>query len=137
MISKSVKATKGLAQKLAKELPARIYALVGELGSGKTTFVQAFLRAWGVRGPITSPTFLIIKRFMIYDLRFKNAYHIDAYRIKNAKELLALGLKEILANKQNIVLIEWAEKVKNYLPKETLWLEFKDGRGAQERIITY
>ncbi len=135
MVSESVGDTKKLAQKLARS-KKRIFALVGELGSGKTTFVQAFLRAQGVRSRITSPTFVIIKRFKIYDLRFKNAYHIDCYRLKNSKELLKLGLKEILANKHNIVLIEWADKIKSLLPKRGVqWIYFEHSRIAKERRI--
>ena len=138
MISRSISDTQELAQKLAKNLPSRIFALTGDLGSGKTTFVQAFLRALGVAGRITSPTFLIIKnyRLQIKDLRFKRTYHIDCYRIKKPEELLNLGFKEILENPENIILIEWAEKVKDLLPKETFWLYFEHSQKENERVIS-
>lgn len=108
----------------------RVIALQGELGAGKTTFAQGFLKALGVKGPIVSPTFLIIRNY-------SNFYHIDCYRLKKAQELLALGLKEILANPENIVLIEWPELVKKYLPKDTCWITIKHGEKKTERIVSY
>ncbi len=135
--------TKRIAAGLAKELlrvktkrkKALVLALSGDLGSGKTTFVQRFLRSLGIRKKITSPTFVIFKRFKIQDLRFKNGYHIDCYRIKKSKELLDLGIKEILNNPQNIVLIEWAEKIKKSLSRDTIWLRFYHGKKINQRIL--
>ena len=142
----SFRQTKKLANLLArkflqrrlKQKGALVLALSGDLGAGKTTFVQGFLRGLGVRKKITSPTFVIIKN---YELRIKNhgkygrAYHIDCYRIKKVKELLDLGLKEILENPQNIVLIEWAERIKRALPKNAVWLKFEHGEKENQRII--
>jgi len=130
-----------LAQKFLhyqKQKKALVLALTGDLGSGKTTFVQGFLKSLGVRKRITSPSFVLIKN---YELRIKNcrgykrAYHIDCYRIRKPKELLNLGLKEILKNPQNIVLIEWAERIKRILPKSTVWLKFKHGKKINERVL--
>jgi len=98
------------------------------LGSGKTTFVQGFLRGLGIKKKITSPTFVIAKNY-------KQAYHIDCYRIKKADELLKLGLREVLENPQNIVLIEWAEKIKKILPKNFVWLKFEHGPKENIRVI--
>lgn len=128
------------AQRRAIRMPknALILALQGELGSGKTTFIQGFLRGLGIKKKITSPTFVLVKN---YELRIKNygkykhAYHIDCYRIKKASELLKLGLKEILGNFQNIVLIEWAEKIQGALPKNTIWLKFEHGSKENIRVI--
>lgn len=116
---------KKLAQKTkpAKE-NARIFALSGDLGSGKTSFSQAFLRELKVKEQVISPTFLIIKSYKIRGAKFKNAYHIDTYRLENPSEILELGLEEILENKENIVLIEWAEKIEKYLPKDSTWIKF-------------
>ncbi len=138
--------TRALGKKLAEEIPtshprllirkgALIFALTGELGSGKTTFVQGFLRGLGVRRGGASPTFIIFRRFMIYDLRFKNVYHVDAYRLKNSRELATLGFKEILADPENIVLIEWAEKIKKLLPRSTIKILFSHGEKSNERAI--
>lgn len=130
----AILAKKFLAGK-AKRKKALVFALLGDLGSGKTTFVQGFLRALGIRKKITSPTFVIFKRLKIKDLRFKNAYHVDCYRIQKPKDLSTLGLKEILANPQNIVLIEWAERIKRILPKNTIWLKFEHGEKENIRSI--
>ena len=82
---------------------------------------------------------MIQKRFMIYDLRFKNKfknlYHLDCYRIENAKNLAGLGLEEILKDKKNLVVIEWAERVANILPADTVWLNFQH-KGGDKRKIT-
>jgi len=118
-----------------KQKKALVLALTGDLGSGKTTFVQGFLRSLGIRKKITSPTFVLIKCYVLHASCFMNAYHIDCYRIKKAKELLDLGFKEILNNPQNIVLIEWAEKIKRILPKSTVWLKFEHGEKENQRII--
>ncbi len=128
--------TQNLAGKLAVELPSRIIALVGELGSGKTTFSQFFLRALGVESRITSPTFTIIKNYKLEAENYSAAYHIDCYRLKNTEELLALGFREILDNPKNIVLIEWADKIKELLPVDALWIKFEHGKNKYERIIT-
>ncbi len=138
----SSKQTKKIAADFAKRFlkkhnkrNALVFALKGDLGSGKTTFVQGFLRSLGVKRRITSPTFVIFKRFKIKDLRFKNVYHIDCYRIQKPNDLLTLGLKEILENPQNIVLIEWPEIIKRILPKNTIWLKFGHGETVNQRII--
>lgn len=142
----SARETKIFAQDLAKKLSkktqkkhALVLALIGDLGSGKTTFTQGFLRALGIRGPLTSPTFILIKRYPIlksYKLKAKSfVYHLDCYRIKKPRELLHLGLKEILTNPENIVLVEWAERIKKVLPKNALWLKFEHGEKENERII--
>ena len=138
--SKQTKKLAGfLAQKVLKsrlkQKNALILALVGDLGSGKTTFVQGFLRGLGIKKKITSPTFVLIKGYMPHASNFRNVYHIDCYRIKKADELLKLGLKEILENPKNIVLIEWAEKIKRILPKSTIWIKFEHGVKENIRSI--
>lgn len=106
---------------LIKKLPedkALILALQGDLGSGKTTFVQGLAKALNIKKRITSPTFVIMKRF-------KNFYHFDCYRIDRPEEILELGWQEIINNPKNIVVIEWPEKIKKFLPKQTHFLKFK------------
>jgi len=128
MVSKSVSDTKKIAKSLALKRKNHVYALVGDLGAGKTTFVRAFLRALGVKSRITSPTFLIIRSY-------GNIYHIDCYRIDKPSELVKLGFKEILKNKNNIVLIEWAGRIRKLLPKNTQWIYFEHGKKENERNI--
>jgi tRNA threonylcarbamoyladenosine biosynthesis protein TsaE len=138
ILSRSSKETKKFAGLLAKNLLKRpkksktalILALTGDLGSGKTTFIQGICRAAGIKKHITSPTFIIFRRF-------KNIYHIDCYRFQKPQELLKLGFKEIISNPKNIALIEWAEKIKKFLPKNVIWIKFNYGEKENERIIAY
>ena len=140
---KSLKDTQKLAALLAREISktrfkknqAVVLALKGNLGSGKTTFTQGFLKGLGVKKKITSPTFVIQKNYKLKDKSYKLAYHIDCYRIKKSQELLILGIKEIFDNPKNIVLIEWPEKIKKILPKERFDLRFEYGKKENERRI--
>ncbi|MBI2573966.1 MAG: tRNA (adenosine(37)-N6)-threonylcarbamoyltransferase complex ATPase subunit type 1 TsaE [Candidatus Wildermuthbacteria bacterium] len=91
---------------------ALVIGLAGELGSGKTTFAQGFIKGCGVRERATSPTFLIFKKFQLpqaVSAPFSFLYHFDCYRIQRSQELVSLGWKEIVANPVNIVLVEWPE----------------------------
>lgn len=112
---------------------ARVFGLVGNLGAGKTTFGQSFLHALGAKGKITSPTFVLVKK---YDLKkYKlHAYHLDAYRLKDAKELRTLGFKEIITAPHHVVLIEWADRVKRAMPKHTKWIVFEHVSGNKRKI---
>lgn len=149
MILLDLSDTQKLAQKVAKEILRKsgptVMALYGSLGSGKTTFAQFFARALGVKEKILSPTFLIIKIFNL-DARtyanrtrtnadkFKRLVHIDAYRLKSGKDLLVLGLRDILKDPKNITIIEWPEKIEKYLPKSAVKIHFEI-KNAKERIV--
>lgn len=126
-----------------KRKNAIVFALQGELGAGKTTFIQGFLRALGMRGRITSPTFVLIKRHVmkqkpppIYRL-LRTAYHIDVYRLKDHRDLEVLDFKKIISDPENIILIEWAEKVKKVLPKDTMWITFSHGERENQRTLRF
>ena len=121
---------------------ALVFALVGDLGSGKTTFIQGFLRGLGIRKKAASPTFIIFRRFVINSGskirdKIRDIYHIDAYRLKKTRELLALGIKEIFSDPRNVVLVEWAEKIKRILPKGAKWIKFEHGRRENERSLIF
>lgn len=119
MIARSAEETQKLAEEFAKKIkPPFVLALRGDLGGGKTTFLQGFAKGLGIKEKILSPTYNIYKRYGIF-------YHFDCYRIENPEEILALGFKEIISNPKNIVAIEWAEKIETILPKNTHWLDFK------------
>jgi len=124
--------TKKAGEKLAKERlkivlrkNALVVGLEGDLGSGKTTFIQGFAKGLGIKEKILSPTFVIMKKFEIRNSKFENFYHIDCYRLQKPKELLELGFKKIIANPQNIVAIEWADKIRKILPNKTIWISFQ------------
>lgn len=131
-----------LAQKFLKKRGRKntlTFALLGDLGSGKTTFVQGFLKELRIREKITSPTFVLIKNYKLRSKNYgnyKKIYHVDCYQIKKPSELLKLGLKEILEKPQNVVLIEWAEKIRSALSKNTIWLKFEHSRKENQRTIT-
>lgn len=120
--TKSAQETKDLGEELGhyvsqKEGNATVICLYGDLGSGKTTFVQGFAKGLGIRSRLLSPTFIIVRRYSLIE-RAGFLYHIDLYRIKNEKDLRELGISEILADTHSFVLIEWAEKLDSLLPSE-------------------
>ena len=137
VVLKSLKDTQKLAVKLAKEILPKGYpsviALYGDLGAGKTTFAQFFARALGVKEKILSPTFLIIKVFELENKNFRTLTHIDTYRMKSARDLLALGLKEIIKNKENITIIEWPEKIEKYLLANTIRIKFEVNSSSKRK----
>ncbi len=130
--TKSAKQTQNAGRGLAKNIlrkktgkKAAILALKGNLGSGKTTFAQGMAKGLGIKEKITSPTFVIIKKFQVPGFKFQEFYHIDCYRVKNEKELIGLGIKEIINNPENIVVIEWSERAKKILPKSAVKINFE------------
>jgi len=132
---KSKKETKKIAQDFAQQIikkknkKAVIISLEGDLGSGKTTFLQGFAKEIGVEDIIKSQSFVIMKKYPILnkkgDITFKFFYHFDVYRIQNPREILALGFKDIIKDPRNIVAIEWGDKIKKILPPQTIRLKFK------------
>lgn len=133
-ISKSEEETSVIAENLAKKSRSRIFALTGNLGTGKTTFAQGFAKGLGIKEKIISPTFVLIRVHQIPDT-VNILYHIDLYRLGNITDLKHLGLEEILSDQNNIVLIEWAEKIKKFLPKTTTWINLKNVNKNQRQII--
>jgi len=119
--------TKKIASDTALDLVARnagepiVVALEGELGAGKTTFVQAFCTALGVAEGVKSPTFLLMKQYELSGvLNYTKLYHLDCYRLNNSTELRQIGIDEILKTSGNIVLIEWADRVAEILPTNNI-----------------
>lgn len=126
-------AEKILRQKLRKK--ALVIGLLGDLGGGKTTFLQGFAKGLGIKEKITSPTFVIMKKFEIKKPNFKIFCHIDCYRTKKAAEISALGFKEIVSSNRNIVAVEWADKIKKILPDDAVMLKFEFIDEKTRRII--
>jgi tRNA threonylcarbamoyladenosine biosynthesis protein TsaE len=125
IITNSKEETLTLAEKFAPTLKSGDFlAFYGDLGSGKTTFIQGLAKGLGIQRRIISPTFIIVRTYdlksKIQDLRFKTFYHIDLYRTASKNDLLGLGIDEIIQNPNNIVALEWAEKMGEMLPKKRI-----------------
>ena len=104
---------------------ATVVALYGDLGGGKTTFTQGVAKALGVKETVPSPTFIIERIYKIKKFHFMHFIHIDAYRFKNETELQNIGWDGMLKNPKNFIMIEWADKVENVIPKDALKIYFK------------
>ena len=107
--------TISLAENIESEhFPGMVICLNGELGSGKTVFTKAFASALGIEEAVTSPTFNIIKEYPNGELPL---YHMDVYRLDGKVE--ELGLDEYFDG-DGVTIVEWADMIKDYLPKERL-----------------
>ena len=110
--------------------PGDVVALYGELGAGKTCFLQGLARGLGVTGDVTSPTFVLVNQ---YRGRLP-IYHLDAYRTGSLTELVDLGLEEMLHG-DGVTVIEWADKLLPLLPARTIHVHLS-GLGDEPREIT-
>jgi tRNA threonylcarbamoyladenosine biosynthesis protein TsaE len=129
--TKSADDTRALAAELASlARPGDLVLLAGDLGAGKTAFVQGFGKALGVTEAITSPTFVIVHT---YDGRFP-VIHVDAYRLEHLQELLDLGIGEMLDH-DGVTLIEWGDVVIPAVPQEFLEVRNELGDGDDERVV--
>lgn len=111
-ISVSPRETENLGQKLAHNFkPGEIILLSGELGAGKTTFVQGVAKAFNIKSRIISPTFILVRKHRgKLENRKVNLYHIDLYRLDNLEDIRKVGLDEVFADVNGIFFIEWGEK---------------------------
>ena len=125
-----------IARGLVKQDTAIVIALHGNLGAGKTTFTQCFARALGVSETVTSPTFVVMKRYALEQQQCTVLTHIDAYRIEDEQELEVLGIRDLLADSANLVLIEWAERVPTFIPNGALSISMTPNEDGS-RTITY
>ncbi len=126
------------AKKFAQELKGgEIIGLTGDLGAGKTVFAKGLADGLGVKNTVTSPTFVIMKVYEIKnkELRIKNLAHIDAYRLKSERDIVAIGADEYFERKDTVTVIEWPENIKKILPKKTIFIEFKIQKNTRT-IIT-
>jgi tRNA threonylcarbamoyladenosine biosynthesis protein TsaE len=175
VVTQNAKETKALGKEIGFQLKtenrklktdnAVVLALMGDLGSGKTTFIQGLVKGLGISQRIISPTFIILRTYNIqhrinnikhttYNIseacrsevghgtkkgKLKTFYHVDLYRLEEdiGGEMKNLGMDEIISDPSNVVAIEWAEKAKDYLPKNTQWIKFEHvGEGKREITVT-
>jgi tRNA threonylcarbamoyladenosine biosynthesis protein TsaE len=111
--------------------PPIAVGIAGELGAGKTTLVRAIARGLGVVEPVTSPTFALVHR---YAGRSTTVYHVDGYRLKRPAEAADLGIDDMLAERDAVVLIEWPERLGTALPAlaHTIELRYTDDAAVRE-----
>lgn len=135
-VSENVEDTKRIAEEFVNALipdksKATIVGLYGDLGAGKTTFMKSVAEVLGIKETIQSPTFVIEKIYELENQIFKHLIHIDAYRLDSSEELLKLGWQEIIANPQNLICIEWPERVQGVMPLHIM-IRFEHGQDSQE-----
>lgn len=153
MITNSAQQTQKIGNDLAQTLKGgEVICLYGDLGFGKTTFTQGLASGLGIQKRITSPTFTIIRQYNYSSSEallsrevqddssrrartIRSLYHIDLYRIENEKSLEGLGLKEILEDKDSVVVIEWPEKLGVLLPKQRIDVRFEYIDDTKRTII--
>ena len=114
--------------------PGEVYALIGDLGVGKTVFTKGFAEGLGITEPVSSPTFTILQ---IYEEGRLPLYHFDVYRIEEPEEMEEVGFDDYVYG-DGVCLIEWANRIEEILPEETIYIVIeKDlGRGTDYRKIT-
>jgi tRNA threonylcarbamoyladenosine biosynthesis protein TsaE len=139
VITNSAKETLALGKKIGRGLRGgETLGLVGDLGAGKTVFTQGLAQGLEIVGRLTSPTFVFIK---VYRARagskIKTLCHVDAYRIKKARELLAIGLGEYFNNPSAVAIIEWADKTKKILPRGAKTISIKHSKQDPTKRIFY
>jgi tRNA threonylcarbamoyladenosine biosynthesis protein TsaE len=129
-VAHSPEETRRVGERLAARLgPGDVVACIGELGAGKTCFVQGLCRGLGVQGEVTSPTFVLVNQ---YRGRLP-VYHVDAYRTGSLAELVDIGVEEMLHG-EGVTVVEWADKVLPLLPPGTIAVTLT-GLGDEPRRI--
>lgn len=136
-LSSSPQMTRKMGEIFAQSLKEGVVlCLSGDLGGGKTTFVQGLARGLEIKEKITSPSFVLLKKYKIPGQRLiKTFYHLDCYRLKNPAEILGIGYEEILEDRQAVVVIEWADKIKEYLPLNRVNIKFEFRDKNKRKII--
>lgn len=122
IISRSAEQTRRVGMRLGAMLePGDIVGLVGDLGTGKTTFVQGLAAGWGSLDPVSSPTFVIVNVYRRLDRR--KLFHLDAYRLSGPAEAVDLDLDDMF--EKGVLVIEWADIIAQALPEERLWVDLR------------
>ncbi len=114
--------TKKFGQNLAAKIPDKsVVALIGELGTGKTTFTQGFAQGIGIKDHVISPTFKLVSE---YDDNHQILYHIDCYRLNTPEEFLNIDGEHYLNPPKGITIIEWAERIELYWSNDWTYIYF-------------
>lgn len=131
IISKSPEQTRELGTHLGRALQAGdVICLQGDLGAGKTTFVQGIAQGWGSQDAVSSPTFILVNVYRRMDSA--QLFHLDTYRLESVPEAEELDLESMLA--QGALIIEWPERLGGLIPEEHLWINFDHVDEGQRRL---
>src|SRR2546426_5432960 len=123
--------TRELGESVAGVLrPGDVVSLTGDLGAGKTTFVQGAARGLGATDAVLSPTFMLVRE---YGGRFP-IYHLDVYRLERVQDVMDLGFEE-LVDRQGVVFIEWGDAIEALLPSEHIQVELTIPEDEQRRRL--
>lgn len=135
-VTHSVEETQKLGQLLGKELQRGIViALKGDLGSGKTTFIQGLANGLGIKERVISPTFVIMRKYTIENKKeLAHFCHIDFYRIHSSRDIVNLDFEAVIHDPKNVVAVEWAERLPELLPKKKLHIAFEYVKESQRKI---
>jgi tRNA threonylcarbamoyladenosine biosynthesis protein TsaE len=116
---------------------ATLVTLSGELGAGKTAFVKAVARAWGIREIVNSPTFVLEKIYLLDSGEpFERLVHIDAYRLESGESMKALGFDALMQDRRNVIMLEWPERVQDSLQEPTIRISIET-HPDDSRTISY
>ncbi len=134
----NIEETKQFAKEFIKQLHgSEVVILSGELGAGKTTFVQLVAGILGARHRVNSPTFTLLQHYQTTSKVIKTIHHLDLYRLEKEQELQALGLEELLGQPHTVTFIEWGEKYQGFLNAyHPITLRFSHGTATNERTAT-
>jgi tRNA threonylcarbamoyladenosine biosynthesis protein TsaE len=113
--------------------PGDVIGLEGDLGAGKTTLAQGIASGWGSYDSVTSPTFVLVNVYRRLDQN--QLFHLDAYRILSQEEAIDLDLDSMLA--QGPLMVEWADRIEEALPKDFLWIRMKLINDEQRDFIVH
>jgi tRNA threonylcarbamoyladenosine biosynthesis protein TsaE len=114
---------------------AMVLTLSGELGAGKTAFVQQLGKQLGIADTMVSPTFVVMKRYQTTDVVFTNLVHIDAYRLEDEAETIPLHFSDIFAEPHTLICIEWASRIPATIPHPYATVSITDTDGV--RTLSY
>ncbi|MBI4677375.1 MAG: tRNA (adenosine(37)-N6)-threonylcarbamoyltransferase complex ATPase subunit type 1 TsaE [Elusimicrobia bacterium] len=131
--SKGAEQTRAIGRRLGRSLRGGdVVLLVGDLGSGKTTFTQGIARGAGFGGRVASPTFVLVR---VYRAPVWTLYHIDFYRVAE-DQTRDIGIEDYVGDPNGICVVEWPAAGKGYLPNARLEVRFSYGRAENERALS-
>lgn len=140
----STQETQNVASDLASRIlekgsgsKAHIILFKGDLGAGKTTFIQGFARSLGAKEKVKSPTFVIMKEYSFIWPKGElgRIYHLDCYRMNDSSAISSIDLGNIFRDPSAIVLIEWPERIGDLIPRDNISVSIDHGQSIEERII--